>query len=508
MLKKHALDALIGLLVSMVLLLVIEGVLWAAGVGAASSRTELSRGFDADAVYIVPAEGGGWHTRMGAGTYTENVIPPRSDLTRVILFGGSNTAGFPRRKLEDYLNAGLERRQYEVINLGRPGYGSERVSILFDQALLLLDPDIVVLYLGHNEFVEGSFTIDIERSSGGGWIDAIADRASRTRAAGIVADALSLSSEANLDETSTKEPKKPEAWEAEFSKFADFTYDQTELYYEAFGQNLRKMMRHAEIRGVRVLMSTVIYNRFSAPYVSTFPPGMLAEDQLMFETLHEEARSNLPPFVRALLPSSAEERLFSMHYHRGKGTEAHHVSSQLPGRRPCTGPFADMDPGLPATKHWFPRVWPFFESLEKFHRREFGTMWRDRIAVAERKLLACLELCPDHPQALFELGLVHHLLRRGNRVIAGRLEQAARYDRAPRKASGAVNEIVRQVAAEFPKALFVDGDELFAENMPMRLVGWEWMLDHCHLNVGARLVLMREFAEALRERWPTDEDGR
>jgi lysophospholipase L1-like esterase len=509
MIKKHALDALVGLLLSALLLILIEGSLWSAGIGMGLKRTDLSRGFDPTATYIVPAEGGGWHTRMGAGAYTERLIPARSDKTRVLMFGGSNTAGFPRQRLEDLLNVDAKESKYEVINLGRPGYGSERVLILFEQALRLLDPDIVVLYLGHNEFIEGGFALDLDKALGGGWFKSLTDKGARTRVGNLVADVVSLAQEdMRASSTQPSEIKKPETWVGEFSTFDRFTYVETQVYFDAYRQNLHKMIAAAEQRGVRVMLSSVIYNRFAAPHVSTFPAEVTEAQQVEFDRLYQDAQFCYPPFLAILLPKGPGERLFAMHFKQGKPGGDLHENEELPGRRPCMGALATVDPQLPPRRSWFPRVWAFYTSLDKLHHRKFGLEWRNRIAVAERRLLACLEICPDHPRALFELGLVHYMMRRGGHVVRERLEQAARYDRGPRKASGAINDIIREVAAEHPRTLFVDSDEIFAERMPMRLTGWEWMMDHCHLNIGARLVLMRDFSTALLERWPASEEGR
>jgi hypothetical protein len=40
----------------------------------------------------------------------------------------------------------------------------------------------------------------------------------------------------------------------------------------------------------------------------------------------------------------------------------------------------------------------------------------------------------------------------------------------------------------------------------MELVGWEWMVDECHIGYGTRTLLMKDLAQAILEQWnPTDE---
>ena len=65
--------------------------------------------------------------------------------------------------------------------------------------------------------------------------------------------------------------------------------------------------------------------------------------------------------------------------------------------------------------------------------------------------------------------------------IRARFEDAARYDRAPRKTNPALLERVRELAARAEVVLH-DSDAAFAACHADGLVGWEWMSDHCHLS--------------------------
>ena len=80
---------------------------------------------------------------------------------RVFVLGGSTTFGlyvesrdaFPKR-LEQGLQEVAGDRVLEVVNLGCAGWASPRVANVFD-AVLELDPDLVIVYSGHNEMLEG-----------------------------------------------------------------------------------------------------------------------------------------------------------------------------------------------------------------------------------------------------------------------------------------------------------------------------------------------------------------
>ncbi len=79
---------------------------------------------------------------------------------RVVVLGGSSTYGFPYgdsishpRFLAHRLEELFPGRTVEVANLAGMSYGSHRIAGLLRWALTL-DPDLVVLDTGHNEFVE------------------------------------------------------------------------------------------------------------------------------------------------------------------------------------------------------------------------------------------------------------------------------------------------------------------------------------------------------------------
>jgi tetratricopeptide (TPR) repeat protein len=83
-----------------------------------------------------------------------------SDTYRVIAVGGSTTAGRPyddrvsfSNWLRIYLAAMDPGRTWEVINAGAISYASYRVVVLMKE-LVRYTPDLIVVYTGHNEFLE------------------------------------------------------------------------------------------------------------------------------------------------------------------------------------------------------------------------------------------------------------------------------------------------------------------------------------------------------------------
>jgi lysophospholipase L1-like esterase len=93
-----------------------------------------------------------------------------SNTIRIFALGGSTTYGmFVGAK--DAFPAILEKRlcsvfpeyRVEVVNLGCPGFPSSRVTNLLD-TMLGLDPDLIIVYSGHNEMLKG-YTDDVLRLS-------------------------------------------------------------------------------------------------------------------------------------------------------------------------------------------------------------------------------------------------------------------------------------------------------------------------------------------------------
>jgi len=84
----------------------------------------------------------------------------QGDTFRIFCFGGSTTYGRPYKAdtafpkwLEINLNILDPSRKYEVINAGGISYASYRIVHLIEEAVQY-EPDLFVIYSGHNEFLE------------------------------------------------------------------------------------------------------------------------------------------------------------------------------------------------------------------------------------------------------------------------------------------------------------------------------------------------------------------
>ena len=92
---------------------------------------------------------------------TEIEMPRPDGTLRIFVLGGSTTRGYGVERsfatvLQDRLVEELDGRRVEVINGGYPAYGSHRVLAITRRATRF-QPDLVIVYMGHNEFLEDVF---------------------------------------------------------------------------------------------------------------------------------------------------------------------------------------------------------------------------------------------------------------------------------------------------------------------------------------------------------------
>ncbi len=91
------------------------------------------------------------------------------ETVRIFCLGGSAAYGYPfgaSIAFPHWLEVGCQtlwpEQEFEVINVAGMSYGSHRILILLEE-ILEYAPDLVVLYSGHNEFIERDFFLETRR---------------------------------------------------------------------------------------------------------------------------------------------------------------------------------------------------------------------------------------------------------------------------------------------------------------------------------------------------------
>jgi hypothetical protein len=511
-----------------------ELVLSWAGI-AAEDKAYFSRGFDADARYLVPvpqaepgagpgaepgtgsgsgsdahaktiADGGSssgqgaWVTRIFDGLEPEVVLPPKSARRRVLLLGGSNV----RRLAEGYLEQRLtelspsDHPGWEVFNLGREGYGSERVAILARQAMVT-EPDVVVIYSGHNEFIERRFATELDESMGS-WERGASTALSRLRTFRWLKSLWAR--EPAPTHSSADDERTPEKFQLEVQSFRDLTWDGTLRYLEAYRRNLSRMAEQIQEAGAQVLLCTLVSNDFAPPVLTNPPPALSEELASKLVKLREfsiEAEDGSPIAGLALT-----RRLRWTEWTDNSDAPADY---QPPMLRPLTGRLAQT----PATTgplssiegaHWTdPAGWSrrtiaALSAYERLLNRDVDRGWLGMALLHVQRCEEALTIAPDDPDALYDLGICLLLTGQDDARAAELLKAAAAADRLPLAANGTINAIVREVAAH-SSANLLDADQIFRAASPHGLLGFEVMMDHCHLQPGAGQVLLQEMADQI-----------
>ena len=541
-----------ALLPLVVVLAVCELVLSWAGI-AAEDNAYFSRGFDASARYLVPvtqsdldpgAETGAspdpgsstpgsatpahtgsgsgasagqsgqgtWVTRLYDGLHPEVVLPPKSDRRRVLLLGGSNV----RRLAEGYLEQRLtelspsDHPGWEVFNLGREGYGSERLAILAQQALVT-EPDVVVIYSGHNEFIERRFATELDESMSS-WERGAALDLSRLRtfrwlkslwaAEPSTEHATQHGAKPDTADPAEQDVRTPEKFQLEVQSFRDLTWDGTLRYLEAYRRNLARMVEQAHEADAQVVLCTLVSNDFAPPVLTNPPPELSESEALKLVKLREfsiEAEDGSPiaglALTRRLRWTEWTDNLDAPADY--EPPKLRPLSGRLAQTPATTGPLSSI-----AGAHWTdPAGWSrstiaAITAYQRLLNRDVDRGWLGLALLHIERCEEALTITPDDPDALYDLGICLLLTGQDDARAADLLRAAAAADRLPLAANGTINAIVRQVA-DASAANLLDADQLFRASSPHGLLGFEVMMDHCHLQPGAGQVLLQEVADQI-----------
>ena len=250
---------------------------------------------------------------------------------RIFSLGGSTTYGRPYDDsasfsgwLREFLNEADPSRNWEVINAGGVSYASYRVAKLMEE-LLSYEPDLFIIYSGHNEFLERRTYPDLIEAPAalreiGGWL-------SRTR---IYAAGSRMMS--GLEETSMEAPGAtvlPSEVDTILARSAgpqdyhrDDRFREQVIAHHRF--NLNRMLEMARSAGTEVFLITPASNlKDCSPFKSEFSKTLTDDQRQQFKVLFEtgleaakspQAEEALSAFDKA---ASIDERYAEVHYQRG-----------------------------------------------------------------------------------------------------------------------------------------------------------------------------------------------
>ena len=251
---------------------------------------------------------------------------------RIFCLGGSTTYGRPYNDatsfagwLRELLPKADPRRRWEVINAGGISYASYRVARLMNE-LALYEPDLFIIYSGHNEFLE-------ERSYGPlrdapGAIKSTAALLARTRtwtAMRLLMKRMNIVSSSKPDQ-SVRLTGEVDALLDNFGpaiyKRDDNLRDKILMHYRV---SLERMVKIAESAHADVIFVTPASNlKDFSPFKSQHTDGLSESDRLRVDNLLAEAQE----LIRESRWSEAlkildealviDPRFAELHYRRGK----------------------------------------------------------------------------------------------------------------------------------------------------------------------------------------------
>ena len=330
-----------AVLVGLTPFLLAEVVFVALDWGRPTHRDDPFVGFSAVHPLFVPSADG---TRYEIAESRRGFFRPDSfaankgpDEFRIFCLGGSTVQGRPfaiETSFTTWLRLNLQaadpRRQWDVVNCGGISYASYRLVPILEE-VLGYEPDLIILYAGHNEFLEDreyGHIRDMPRAVAWPW-----ERVTQTRTYNLVREGyvyLAGSSEATA--TDDRPVLGPET-----DAMLDYE-DGLERYHrndrwrrdvtEHFRYNVGRMVQMARNAGVAmILMNPVCNLRDAPPLKSQHRDGLTPQQQRCWESLCREAEALLGSEVRGALDlleqaAAIDDQYAGLHYSLAKCYDA------------------------------------------------------------------------------------------------------------------------------------------------------------------------------------------
>ncbi len=223
------------------------------------------------------------------------------DAYRIFCLGGSTVQGRPfaietsfTTWLELSLEAADPSRPFEVINCGGVSYASYRLVPILEE-VLQYEPDLIVLYTGHNEFLEDRTFDHIQRR--GRLLNASLELASHTRTFNLLREGYLRASGVPT------EPEGRPILPTEVEALLDYKGGLEEYHRDDdrrqgviahYRYNVGRMVRMAEEAGVPMILVNPVANlRHSPPFKSEHRADLTPAELARWQALCESAASHL-----------------------------------------------------------------------------------------------------------------------------------------------------------------------------------------------------------------------
>lgn len=362
---------------------------------------------------------------------------------RVFALGGSTTQGEPYSTetafpqwLQLNLQAALDGRQVEVINCGGLSYASYRVLAILRE-VLNYSPDLIVIYTGHNEYLEHRTYADYLPASAlnrtVSWLSRLHTvQLARVLAGQSASRPTSPQADARTGTAQAALQREVDALLDYQGGLADYRRDDAwmEPIPEHFRWNVKQMCDECRDREVPLILVRPVSNVLDCPpFKIENAPGLSPAETAQFERHWQAARA-------ALSPRSSP--------------------NQVPE---ASG--------------------PLFDEGKSRERALF-------------ELNQALRIDPGHAGAHYLLGQLQW--DSGDFQLAGvNLRSARDHDVCPLRATSEIASAISEIAHREHVPL-LDAELLFSERSEHELVGQRWLVDHVHPNLEGHQLLGYELA--------------
>lgn len=246
---------------------------------------------------------------------------------RIFSVGGSTTHGRPYDDatsfsgwLREYLEATSTERSWEVINAGGVSYASYRVALLMEE-LIQYEPDLFIIYSGHNEFLEERTYGDIKDTPAS--VLRLSSWAARSRAATLVSNVIQ-----GVTSTWSQPPANKLHSEVDTQMIGLSAYTRDDALQEKvlkhYRYNLLRMIDIARSVGARVVLITPASNLLGAAPFKSENRADLAEAELarwneLYQFAEEKLRQGALGEALAALDEAVkiDNRHATAHFRRG-----------------------------------------------------------------------------------------------------------------------------------------------------------------------------------------------
>lgn len=207
-------------------------------------------------------------------------MPKPSDVYRIIIIGGSNVnyMNYSLYKMSSRLTRTPgENRRFEIINCGGCAYGTSRLRIMMPE-LLSYEPDMLLIYSGHNEFEEmiHKALVNVESIP----VQKAAYSLAMLR---LLRDMLASVQMTCLDVQTLRETVPPEI-DASTGMYA-FSAEEIAAHMNLYRENLAAIVSQCREEGIPVIISTVASNYWKPGLHAT-----LADTGARIQQLYDEGR--------------------------------------------------------------------------------------------------------------------------------------------------------------------------------------------------------------------------